>query len=127
MTPDICLVKHDPPSSYGDCVRACVASMLDKRTADVPHFAHDGPDGDTLRKRLSDWLDAAPCWIGLPGSLDEVQEFMRVVNPGVWYMLISADHAVICRNGTVQHDPAWVRVALVPPADGVWYLMVLTV
>ena len=129
MTPDICQVKHDPPNSYGDCIRACVASLLDLPTLDVPHFVRDGAPGHVMQQRLREWLaprGLVPMFSGFPASdtPDPVLEFMGAENPGVPYILFSADHAVVCRGGEIIHNPAWVRTALVPPAD-MWCIVTL--
>ncbi len=36
-------VPHNPPHSYGDCFRACIASILEM---DVPHFLDGNEDDD---------------------------------------------------------------------------------
>ena len=46
MTPTHCITKHNPPHSYGDCLRACVATILDFDALDVPNFADAGVDAD---------------------------------------------------------------------------------
>jgi len=56
MIGDICLVKNDPPYSYGDCLRACIASLLEMPTANVPHFVHDGCEPAITYQRVREWL-----------------------------------------------------------------------
>ena len=63
MTPVKQQFLHDPPTSYGDCHRAALASLLDLTIDDVPNFMHGlGPkDGERrsrhLRARGGDWRD----------------------------------------------------------------------
>ncbi len=38
MTPLTQRYLHNPPETYGDCYRACIASLLDLGLDDVPHF-----------------------------------------------------------------------------------------
>lgn len=130
MTPDICYVKNDPPNSYGDCLRACIASLLDLPTTEVPHFVRDGCEPHVTYDRVRKWLaerQLVPMFSGYSASEtpDEVLAFMAETNPGVWYILFSFDHAVVCCNDKIVHDPAWVKARLVPPTD-MWITMVLT-
>lgn len=130
MKPDICRVKNDPPNSYGDCIRACIASLLELETTEVPHFVRDGCAPEVTYQRIRDWLKdrgLVPMLSGFAASAtpDDILEFMGTTNPGVYYILMSADHAVVCCDDKIVHDPAWVRARLVPPSD-MWITMVLT-
>jgi hypothetical protein len=82
-----------------------------------------------MMQRMRDWLaprGLVPMTVAFPASdtPEPLFEFMGGVNPGVPYMLLSADHAVACRNGAIEHDPAWVRKSLVAPLDG-WLIVAL--
>lgn len=130
MIGDICLVKNDPPNSYGDCLRACIASLLELPTVKVPHFVRDGCAPEVTYERVREWLadrGLVPMFNGYTASEtpDDVLKFMAETNPGVYYILFSADHAVVCLNDEIVHDPAWVKARLVPPSD-MWITMVLT-
>ncbi len=130
-----CIVKHNPPNSYGDCIRAAVASILNiERTEDVPHFAHDDPGGEVIYERLKEWLaprGLAPFYIPADGAmpLEQVLNTMKVINPGVHYLLFgrsqNADHVVIGRDDKIVHDPSWYSSSIVGPnADGNWIILV---
>ena len=128
MTPTPCHVKHDPPNTYGDCLRACIATLLDLDTARVPHFAHDGPTDDAVvLTRLRVFLRGRgllPFSATYGGTMDEVLNLMATVNRDVTYLLFNSGHVVVCCNDEVLHDPAWVPVKM----DGsVWSVMVLVV
>lgn len=130
MIPEICMVKNDPPNSYGDCLRACIASLMELPSHDVPHFVRDGCEPEVTYQRVRDWLthyNLVPMFSGYAASEtpDDVLRFMGETNPGVSYILFSADHAVVCCGNQIVHDPAWVRTRLVPPTD-MWITMVLT-
>lgn len=59
MTPVDMTTAHEPPNSFGDCYRACVASLLDMRNDDVPHFFDDyaeSTDGVLAHDRLTAFL-----------------------------------------------------------------------
>lgn len=125
----MCMTRHDPPISHGDCVRACIAVLLGLNTRDVPHFTHDGCDGDVMMQRIRDWLEPrglVPMTVAFPASPtpEPVFEHMAAVNPSVPYMLLTADHAVACRGGAIEHDPAWVRKRIVAPLDA-WLIVAL--
>lgn len=106
MKPRNCTVPHNPPFSYGDCLRACVATLID--SDDVPHVFDSRPI-------LESW-SALREWLRLQGKtlsifpLDEHAEFMSENNQDIPYILICAtmngNHAVVCRNGKIVHDPS---------------------
>ncbi len=116
MNPRICTVKHNPPETFGDCVRACIATMIDRD--DVPHVFDSRPI-------LTSWSQIRG-WLAVHGKslaifpVEEHGDFMRENNPGVPYILFCSafrggDHAVICKDGEVIHDPAWYRTAINGP------------
>ena len=122
MNPRICTVKHNPPDSYGDCIRACIGTILDRD--DVPHMFNP-PTPDSWA-RLREWLKTIGKNIALFGVDDHV-ETMRENNPDVPYMLLcgiaDGDHAVVCRGGEVIHDPAWWRTAITGPHSMGFYVI----
>jgi len=136
MTPYKCRVSHKPPETYGDCLRACVATVFDVKDIDeVPHFYHDGCDGDTGRARMDEWLLARgyrSMYIGYDGSalpiLDDVLHNMHEINPNVTYILYgrndSGDHAVVCKGDKVVNNPAWQYGGLIgPTSQGYWIVV----
>jgi len=136
MTPTFCTVKDDPENRlYGDCVRACVAAILDMPSETVPHFFHDNCDGETGNARVRDFLRPlgyAPFLINLPGSLDcgEILRMMGVMNAETLFMLFGRtdmnDHVVVCKGGKVVNDPSWLAMPLIGPGEhGFWSVMVI--
>lgn len=136
MIPVHCRVKHDAEAgSYGDCLRASVASLLEiEPPENVPHFFHDGCDGETGHERLREWLatqNLVPFTVGFDGSasLDDVLGMMKNINPDVYYMLFGAtkegDHVVICRNEKIVWNSAWYGTPIIGPgSNDVWSVMV---
>lgn len=129
MTPYVCQTIHNPPETYGDCIAACMRSMLDD--PDVPHCFKGGNPEDSwieLRKYIKETHGKNLAFF----VLEDPWEFMEKTNPEVYYMLIcrtvSGDHAVVCRNGKVVHDPAAVQREITGPSwsAGRWVLGVLT-
>ena len=138
MTPVFCIVKHNPDAgTFGDCVRACIASLLNMKAEDVPHFYHDNCDGEIGHPRIREWLgqnNLAPFWVYFDGNdtLEKVLEMMALTNPETFYMLYGntgyGDHVVVCQGGKIVHDPAWVPDGIVGPnSNGVWSVMAITV
>lgn len=135
MIPHKSRVKHNPPDTYGDCLRASVASVLavDKPEL-VPHFFHDGCDAITAMKRMREYLRShglAPFVMGLPGDipLQTVLEFMGDHNPEIYYLLFGqteyGPHVVVCKDAAIVHDTAWyVHGIKKPTQSGVWQIVV---
>lgn len=135
------IVAHKPPHSYGDCLRAAVASILNcADVTDVPHFMQKGDDQDGndmlrafLRSRgYQPYLNAYPA---ASHSLANLNDMMASINPGVEYLFFckcgNDNHVVICRDGEIVHDPAPFPVPISGPHDhdgiegGIWLIMVL--
>jgi hypothetical protein len=136
MIPVVCRVKHDPDNGkYGDCVRACIASVLELDADQVPHFHDDDPDGPTATKRITAFLAShrlAPFYVAYDGaySMDDILSLMGEQNPTAVYLLFgrthSGGHVVVCQGGAMVHDPAWSRSPLIGGGDsGYWSIMVL--
>lgn len=127
MTPYISQVKHDPPETFGDCLRACIASLLDVESPlDVPNFAENG---EHPVFKCQEWLCERDMRLFLTqfpasASASEVMGGVSALNPNTHYLLFSADHVVICRDNKIVHDPAWYKVALKQPTDA-WTVGVL--
>lgn len=122
-----CRSIHNPPKSYGDCVRACIASMTgDDR---VPHVFDDRPPEDSWQA-LRDYLRDKGRGLAI-FAVDDPFEEMAFNNPGTLYMLLCrthhGDHAVVCRNGAVVHDPAIAQSEIVGKhSSGYWVVGVIT-
>lgn len=150
MTPVVCRIKHDPDAgTYGDCVRACVATLLDLDAEAVPHFYHDNPTGAVGMERMREWLATqglAPFAVGYPSkalicercdnvlddgaNLSDILKFMGEHHSGIHYMLYGGtgdgDHVVVCRGGKIVHNPAWYGCSIIEPASvGHWQIVVL--
>lgn len=104
----------------------------------VPHFLHDGCDGETAFKRMREYLlnehGLMPFNIAIDPefSLQEALEFVHADGMNKFTYLLSGwngfeDHVVICHENRVIFDPAWVRAELKGPAKsaGYWVVTVL--
>lgn len=133
MSPVFCTTRHAPPDSYGDCIRACLATVLDVATETVPHFAHDGADPYTVLARARAWLSPQGETIFISQypavARDEMLQMMQENNPDSVYLLFGftsggTGHVVVCRGGEVVHNPAWHGGALVDGGPG-WIVWVV--
>ena len=137
MKPVHCRVRHDTDAgTSGDCIRACVASLLDREPETVPHFADGVTDGRVAYAHVTEWLVSegyAPFLIHYDGSipLTEILSITGQNSPHAYYMLFGGlqgggDHVVICRGGEVFHDPAWYKIPIVGPGtSGIWQIMLI--
>lgn len=127
-----CKTKHNPPESYGDCVKACIDTILDRD--DTPHV-FDERNGEESWEELRKWLasiDYAPfiTMFDPSLSLNEFFEEMKTNNPESVYMLLAqsagSDHCIICQGGEIVHNPAWYKQPINGPHSiGAWITIVI--
>jgi hypothetical protein len=126
MIPLMSQVKHNPPHSYGDCLRASIASILNiEPVQTVPHFFEDGCSGEVATARIREYvktLGILPFVWHIDASVTqaEVLEFQAEVNPGVYYLLFGRDgnggqHCVVCLDNKIIHNTAWHSTGLPSP------------
>lgn len=134
MTPVYCQITHNPPETYGDCLRACVATVLDLQSHEVPHFYNDGCSGEVGTQRLRDWLKSrkqAAFFVAFDSYMprNDVVQSVGIMNPGAVYLLFGAtkngDHVVVCQDGEIVHDPSVHPVEINRASDAHWLVMVI--
>lgn len=127
------LLVHDPVSGvYGDCFRACVASIIELPTEAVPHIFFDGHEppeapagvpGLPGWHRLNSYLARLPVPLHALGfklpdaealeqwniSLSEHIDAHYVLGG---FSVRACHHAVVGRRGQVVHDPHPTRAGL---------------
>lgn len=135
MTPVTCRVSHKPPEQYGDCLRACIASIMDRDAETVPNFADGGVDAITAWQLVRSWL--APQGLSVfitnypPEPLDDLLAMMQESNPDCHYILFGNTaegmaHCVVGKGGKIVHNPAWVGCSIVGPlSEGAWSVWVI--
>ena len=105
----------------GNCLAACVASLLELPLAEVPHFA-----GERWRADLDEWLRARGLWalMFVPGaatSLAEASAWLDATVSG--FCIVSGQaargllHATVWRGGDLVHDPHPDRAGLLDVED----------
>lgn len=129
-----CQVSSDDEGQVGDCLRACVASVLGLEADDVPHFFHDACPSDEGAERLKEWSrhrGVVPCYIVYPGStpLQAVLDYWGGMNPDVPAILYGStqdeEHCVVIMDGEIKHNPSWSNSPLVrPTSENLWYVLV---
>ena len=114
MTPQLSLINHDPEKNqFGDCFRACIATLLDIPIDDVPNFAE--PWDKFFLNRCRAFLK--PLGYGyyehaLLGeyTIKQCLKYMADQNANMYYIFVGGtetgtNHAVVCLNDAVVHDP----------------------
>lgn len=132
------MVGHNAEKgTYGDCLRACIASILELNSDEVPHFYYDGCDGETGSERITAFLltlGLAPVYAPYDGdeTYDDVMENAAHMTNGAHYILwgntgdTGGDHAVVCQYDKVVHNPSWGGNPIIAPTQaGIWSIMVL--
>lgn len=106
MTPVDQEFMHEPSNgSYGDCQRACIASLLDLPREQVPHFLHDDCNYDTFKKRIKEFL-ALHGLMEVVMPLEDCPYLPQTCHHMMYgYTVRGTYHAVVARNGAVVHDP----------------------
>lgn len=116
MTPVDQEFMHDPANGVeGDCMRACIAALLDLPLAEVPHFAQLDADGED-----NFWLLLAEFCRSKGYSFVSLAKAEFLWSDDVIYHVMSGPsprnpkghHAVIGRNGRVYFDPHPSRAGL---------------
>lgn len=129
--------RHDPASgSYGDCMRAAIASVLELPIGEVPHFGEGGPPDAEFDRRVKGWLLSAgvPRFVFAQPSGDDPAEGLRIAlnnakacNPGTWWTLGGTSsngvgHEVVCYEDEIVHDPSLDLSGIVGPLGGFYWL-----
>lgn len=120
--------RHKPDDGiYGDCHRACIASLLELELEldDVPHFGDGMPDADEFNRRVDAFLKARDLVsVGSPYdcTLEHLLIVMKVTNPGAFYLLggtskTGVNHTVIGYEDKIIHDPSITQSGIVGPCD----------
>jgi len=130
MIPVKCAIKHDPPNSYGDCLRACVASILDLPSKDVPHFYESGEHPDVAMTKMDEFLETKGLtYVPMQApNMATVQSMLEMIAINLFnnhYIILTDGHAVVCKGDKIVHDPAWLRQPLKKPKDGFIIIMLV--
>lgn len=117
------LCKHDPENgSYGDCVRTCIANLLDLHPSNVPHFFDNDVNGDDAWNHIEEYLNKVhglmPFIMSMECEPDVIRQYMKINRPDAYYILLAegsegCGHAVVCLGDEIVSDPSWTNSSIV--------------
>jgi len=110
-------------SNNGDCVRACVASLLECNIDFIPNFMENSNEG--YAQAVKKWGDELGI-IVLDISTEDVGIFhgIHVMAFGKSPNFENCEHAVIYCNGELSHDPSPSKKGLVGKPRGYTVFMI---
>ncbi len=132
------LSMHVPQvGTVGDCLRTCIACLLDLEPEQVPHFLQIWWDRDTnsvnkpgISSHINDWMaERGLVIVDLP--YDDIGLFSSMVerlNGKIRYIVTGRsatnnDHCVIYEGAEMVWDPSEVNAGLIGPAsDGLYWM-----
>ena len=122
-------VEHNPPHSYGDCHRACFATILGLPMEDVPHFyEHPDNDGEMLIREFLAGYNLVHGHVIYDGvtPLEDMLLIIKGMYPGVAAILGGTSsrgcgHSVVVFEGEIYNDPTGSGL-VGPMSDGYWWL-----
>jgi hypothetical protein len=121
MTPHMMTVPHDPPNTFGDCYRTCIACVLDVPPESVPHPGRKGSEHwNELMVEVDAWLAERGLYSMM---LKDTPEKIAKHCDYFGYHLIAgqsprAPHYCVGLGGKVVHDPSPLGGGLEPDEDG---------
>ena len=123
---------HDPDrGQVGDCVRACLATLLNRALLDLPHFAQDYPDVLELNRAINDWLRAEHGLHLIEIDYESFQDWLDFnVAGSVRHIIYGYSprhirHAVVGIDGVMVHDPHPSKAGLLSNASAEWTIGLL--
>lgn len=113
----MCQVEHNPPETYGDCVSACISTMIDRD--DVPHVYDGNCSPEEAWAELREYLKIHKKNMVFFLSENPFEQ-MAGDNPDIIYMMLctterSTTHAVVCMGDNIIHDPSHIKARELRP------------
>ena len=116
-----------------DCMRTCIASILELAPIAIPDFMDKNPDDPwphVQRWLASQGLIAWFTPFDGSASLEQVLGSINNINPGVYYLIggrgAYEDHMVVALGDKIVHDPSRLSPGLTGPAsNGFWLVVTL--
>lgn len=110
MIPRFMTIKHDPPNSFGDCYRCCIASILEIDPETIPHPGCRGVDHWTEElPNLDRWFRQRGLYhFFVKSSLADLNAWQEAIDG--YYILggqspRGVGHFVVAKNNRMVHDP----------------------
>jgi hypothetical protein len=117
MSPQTQEFVNIPGKQYGDCMRACIASLMDMPICLVPHFLRDaGGDAPDFWNRIYDFVEehgwdfypSQPAYLSRHATQMDGYHIIGGPSPRGNDLL----HAVVGRHGKIVFDPHPSRAGL---------------
>ena len=122
------LIKHDPENGqYGDCHRACFATILGLEPENIPHF-YGNPDEDGQAKINSFLRDLglgeSTTYFQGETTVEQILEVTKQHSPGVPLILggwsrTGCNHSVVIIDGEIYNDPT--EAGIIGPLSNGFY------
>jgi hypothetical protein len=109
-------LQGNPQGISGDCVRACVASILDMPLTDVPHFVQ--LHGERWADAFVEWCEAMGFHVDWQFGFIATDEPAMLAGPSPRV----GRHAVVIQHGKIIHDPHPSRLGLLDGRYITWTL-----
>lgn len=130
MIPMMMTVKHNPPHTFGDCLRACIGSILGINPIWLPHPGRRGAEHwNEEMKVLDRWLATHGYWtLGL--RLKEA-DFPLYQEAALGYYILGGTsprgygHYVVAHGREIVHDPHPDGGGVVVDSDGTWTMLLV--
>jgi hypothetical protein len=121
------MYRHVPEDGlFGDCHRACYASILEVPIEEIPHFFDQDrswEESQPLFREVWDRFKIRELQIIFPeGDLDLIMQTLENLNPGVPYILggrsrSGVNHSVVCVGGEIFCDPSLNDSGIIGPTE----------
>jgi hypothetical protein len=117
------ITKLDPENGqWGDCLRACIASLFEMDIEGVPHFCDERAYPEGHYPAVQEWLKRRDLtMIAYPVPADKMEEHgeaMRALGVDCFYLVGGrsglSNHVVVAQYGACVHDPY-------PKLDSPWH------
>jgi len=115
-------VDQTAEGEWGDCLRACVASVLDLPSDEVPDFV--GEHGPRWFTALQTWLGHLGKHVAYISTASSLSSIATVYPYDLFWIAVGDGprgrrHAVVCQSNRVVHDPHPSRSGLQPLEDAI--------
>lgn len=124
------LYLHKPQEgSWGDCFRACIASILDfEHVADVPHVYDKGASAEEATEHLNKLLargNLVYVEIPLAATADQLRVYLKRYYKNIHVIIGCSskhgNHSVVMKNDDYMWDPSIDNSGCVGPMDDGYY------
>lgn len=129
--------RHFPEYGlWGDCHRACIASILELPLEEVPHFCDGGKKVEGADCPVRPWLaERGMFQVSQPYDgkfpIDQLLQDLNIIYPEMFFILGCASksgtgHSLVAGEGRILHDPSIDGSGCVGPMeDGFWWITII--